>query len=157
MNNIVTESDQKASVSPQPCTLIGYATVFKLLIPPSSTENHNANHLQPRSSLSSSLTYLFSALCLRKSRNTKNRPQNSCNFSQTTALKLRGVLVPSCASCLSSSGRDRALSSSWRRNHSARGSISSPGHGESRCAAGERSSSPLHSFDQAPTLISCSV
>lgn len=145
------ESAQKASVSPQSCTLIGYATVFKLLIPPSPTENHNANHLQPRSSLLSSLTYLFSALCLRKSRNTKNRPQ------QTTALKLLGVLVPSCASCPSFSGRDKALSSSWRRNHSARGSISSPGHGESRCEAGERSSSPLHFFDQAPTLISCSV
>lgn len=48
MNYTVIESDQKASVSPQSCTLIGYATVFKLLILPSSTENHNANQLHPR-------------------------------------------------------------------------------------------------------------
>lgn len=59
MAYIVIESDQKASVSPQSCAFIGYATVFMLPVPPSSTENRITNHLQPRSSLSS---YLFSAL-----------------------------------------------------------------------------------------------
>lgn len=39
MNYIAIESDQKATVSPQSCTLLGYATVFKLLIllPPLKT------------------------------------------------------------------------------------------------------------------------
>lgn len=39
MNYIVIESDQKAAVSPQSCTLTGCATVFKLLIllPPLKT------------------------------------------------------------------------------------------------------------------------
>lgn len=39
MNYIAIESDQKAAVSPQSCTLLGYATVFKLLIllPPLKT------------------------------------------------------------------------------------------------------------------------
>lgn len=35
-----------------------------------------------------------------------------------------------------------AQSSSWHRNHWARGSTSSPNHGGNQCAAGEHSSSP---------------
>lgn len=54
---------------------------------------------------------------------------------------------PSCAWCPSSSGRDTALSSSWRRSRWARGSTSSPGPAGSRCGVCGRSSSPPCSCD----------
>lgn len=54
---------------------------------------------------------------------------------------------PSCAWCPSSSGRDTALSSSWRRSRWARGSTSSPGPAGSRCGVCGRSSSPPCSYD----------
>lgn len=54
---------------------------------------------------------------------------------------------PSCAWCPSSSSKDTALSSSWRRSHWARGSTSSPDPAGSRCAVCGRSSSPPCSCD----------